>query len=56
MGGLQVEVDATEAAPRIGSLLDITLEWPGGQQRFDASVRHVSADAGGLAARRQSQF
>jgi c-di-GMP-binding flagellar brake protein YcgR len=46
MGGLQVEVDATEAAPRIGSLLDITLEWPGGQQRFDGSVRHVSVDDG----------
>jgi c-di-GMP-binding flagellar brake protein YcgR len=49
MGGLQVEMEASEPAPRIGSLLDITLEWPGGQQRFDASVRHVSADGSGLA-------
>jgi c-di-GMP-binding flagellar brake protein YcgR len=48
MGGLQVELEAAQAEPRVGSLLDITLEWPGGRQRFDASVRHVSAEGNGL--------
>ncbi len=41
LGGLQVELAAGEAQPRLGSLLDVCLEWPGGSGRFDASVRRV---------------
>ena len=45
LGGLQVELAAGEKSPKLGTLLDVALEWPGGAQRFDASVRHI-ADAG----------
>ena len=41
LGGLQVELVPGEAEPRIGSLLDVSLEWPDGKGRFDASVRRV---------------
>ncbi len=42
LGGLQVELASGEAKPRLGSLLDVQLQWPGGEHRFDASVRHVA--------------
>jgi c-di-GMP-binding flagellar brake protein YcgR len=48
LGGLQIELAAGEESPRVGSLLDIELAWPGGEQRFDASVRHVSQGTRGL--------
>jgi hypothetical protein len=42
LGGLQIELAQGEQKPKLGSLLDVELEWPGGEHRFDASVRHVS--------------
>jgi hypothetical protein len=42
LGGLQVELLEGELKPKIGSLLDVELSWPGGEHRFDASVRHVN--------------
>jgi hypothetical protein len=48
LGGLQIELMKGEGSPRVGSLLDVELEWPGGQQRFDASVRHVADQNGRL--------
>ncbi len=42
LGGLQIELARGEQKPRLGSLLDVQLAWPGGEQRFDASVRHVA--------------
>ncbi|MEO6954465.1 MAG: PilZ domain-containing protein [Polyangia bacterium] len=41
IGGLQVELVEGEPEPRLGSLLDVNLEWPDGTGRFDASVRRV---------------
>ena len=48
LGGLQVELVPDEPAPRVGSLLDVALEWPDGSGRFDASVRHVNQSDGKL--------
>ncbi len=49
LGGLLVELAEGAERPRPGSLLDVCLEWPGGAQRFDASVRRVDdGDAGRL--------
>jgi hypothetical protein len=42
LGGLQIELTSGEQKPKLGSLLDVQLQWPGGEHRFDASVRHVS--------------
>jgi len=42
LGGLQVELARGEQKPRAGILLDVQLQWPGGEHRFDASVRHVA--------------
>ena len=47
LGGLQVELAAGEPQPRLGSLLDVHLEWPEGTGRFDASVRRLAAGEGG---------
>lgn len=46
-GGLRVEL-ATAEPPRLGALLDISLEWTGGTSRFDASVRHVEVAQPGV--------
>jgi hypothetical protein len=40
-GGLRIEISAAVPVPKIGSLMDVSLEWSGGSGRFDASVRHV---------------
>jgi len=47
LGGLQVELAGGEPAPKLGGLLDVELAWDGGQQRFDASVRHIAPDEEG---------
>ena len=47
LGGVQVVLAAGEPMPKAGGLLDVDLVWDGGQQRFDASVRHVEAGDGG---------
>lgn len=47
LGGLLIELAEGEATPRVGSLLDVHLEWDGGAQRFDASVRRIADGDGG---------
>jgi hypothetical protein len=42
LGGLLIELHPDEPTPKVGGLLDVALEWPGGAQRFDASVRRVA--------------
>jgi c-di-GMP-binding flagellar brake protein YcgR len=42
LGGMLVELVRGADKPKVGGLLDVQLEWPGGTQRFDASVRHVT--------------
>ena len=43
MGGAKVELVTGEPAPKLDSLLDVTLAWEDQTHRFDSSVRHVQA-------------
>ena len=47
LGGLLIELAKDEPSPKLGSLLDVQLDWDGGSQRFDASVRRVVDGEGG---------